>query len=334
MVSTVFHAIKSAEINLRSYSQASATMETAAAKVFNITELLESILLNLDPCTLLLCSRVDRTWRAAAHGNIYLRRKLFLEPATLDQVKELGLVHKNTVFLLDAQRENYFVLNPVAIDYELLCAEDCGPTYLPDGLRAVLEEFRPEDKEEYTATYVLLTPRVLSTAFRHNADDAVKERAADLPGTPRKAVRSARALPQMLLTQPPMRSFEDLVKGVELHVDNALRLDTDPRVSEKNQMRHYELGDERGLPSLRASSGLTVSEVREVVRDVLARRHAMQAHEPWAHIALESFRLTDRKFEVAHRVAGIACYRDQLAGRGENVLVETLRKLAAEKYGY
>ncbi|KAK6441831.1 hypothetical protein LTR95_001940 [Oleoguttula sp. CCFEE 5521] len=53
-------------------------MSTAAAAVLGLTELLEWILLYVDPKTVLLAQRVDRTFRATVQASKELRVKLFL----------------------------------------------------------------------------------------------------------------------------------------------------------------------------------------------------------------------------------------------------------------
>jgi len=51
------------------------------ASVFEIPELLETILLELPLKDLLLSQRVCTTWRSLAISSIHIRRALFLEPA-------------------------------------------------------------------------------------------------------------------------------------------------------------------------------------------------------------------------------------------------------------
>ncbi|CZT23993.1 uncharacterized protein RCC_09710 [Ramularia collo-cygni] len=53
---------------------------SAASRVFNIPELLEIILLNLQSKDLLLSQRTARSFHSTTQGSIKLRRKLFLEP--------------------------------------------------------------------------------------------------------------------------------------------------------------------------------------------------------------------------------------------------------------
>ncbi|KAF2163199.1 hypothetical protein M409DRAFT_68520 [Zasmidium cellare ATCC 36951] len=54
--------------------------QSAASRVFNIPELLETILLNLSIKDLLLSQRTSRSFRYTVAGSIRLRRKLFFEP--------------------------------------------------------------------------------------------------------------------------------------------------------------------------------------------------------------------------------------------------------------
>lgn len=57
-----------------------------SAQVFNTFELLELILLNLDPRTLLLSSRVARAWNSVVTSSTPIRRALFFEPVPCGDV--------------------------------------------------------------------------------------------------------------------------------------------------------------------------------------------------------------------------------------------------------
>lgn len=57
-----------------------------AAAVLGVTELLEKVLIELDPKTLLLSQRVSKSWRALITSSIRLQRALFLEPTPCGEV--------------------------------------------------------------------------------------------------------------------------------------------------------------------------------------------------------------------------------------------------------
>lgn len=62
--------------------------DSAAAKVFAVPELLESILLNLPLSRLFTLQRVNSTFKGVIGGSIAIRRRMFLEPSQLNDVDE------------------------------------------------------------------------------------------------------------------------------------------------------------------------------------------------------------------------------------------------------
>lgn len=67
----------------------------SARKVFDIAELLEKILLNVDDMrTVLLAQRVDRTFKATIDGSVLLKKKLWLLPDTTEEKLEINPIWK------------------------------------------------------------------------------------------------------------------------------------------------------------------------------------------------------------------------------------------------
>ncbi|KAK3717971.1 hypothetical protein LTR37_005397 [Vermiconidia calcicola] len=57
-------------------------MANTAEQLFCVTELLEQILLDLEPVDILLSQRVAKSWRATVQGSARLKQALFFEPVS------------------------------------------------------------------------------------------------------------------------------------------------------------------------------------------------------------------------------------------------------------
>lgn len=100
----------------------------AATAVLETTEMLEHIMRFLDMKTLLLSQRVDRRWKATIKGSIMLQKKLFMRPATLEDVLELAVIESRQEDELLVLRDHwrtaatdkgsswYSVVNPLLFD--------------------------------------------------------------------------------------------------------------------------------------------------------------------------------------------------------------------------
>jgi hypothetical protein len=77
--------------------------KVAAQKVFNVVELLEDILVRTDFLTLLRLQRVSRAFYDTITGSIKLQKKLYFQPATVQEAGELGMLNIGALVLVDAK---------------------------------------------------------------------------------------------------------------------------------------------------------------------------------------------------------------------------------------
>jgi len=99
-------------------STSSATATTASAKVLDITELLEHILLRTDFRTVLLAQRVNKPFRAATKGSIKLQKKLFFRPAdSFEEMLEVGCADEDGIFGVEKpSTEKLEAFHPVLVN--------------------------------------------------------------------------------------------------------------------------------------------------------------------------------------------------------------------------
>ena len=197
----------------RRVTSADAPEQSAVHLAMHATELLETVLLNLDSQTLISSQRVSKGFREVIQGSKWIQKKLFLLQPTFEESRTLGLVEDNTLVIGNCPYESS-ILNPLL--FALGRDRNIGKYNLVVKLASgIIDKGNPgkNGKESWRQMYALSAP----VNKRHHEEFVVtgavayKSRRELRHNPPKRLARSRVELHGHCICQNPIRNVKHMI---------------------------------------------------------------------------------------------------------------------------